>query len=324
MLLVEFERRHASRRRRRGAVASLAVARVHLSAELIDPGVRRGRGGDLLRAFGPPPCPRCTPAAAAGGPLAFVEDIGVAPDTLPDFITRAKAILKRADLTASFQIHVPTGQVHLRPFADLDDADDAAMLWPLAEELHGLAISLGGTVSAQHGTGIARTPWVVAAVRAAFPGLSRAEAPIRPARNFEPRQDRRPRPEPAAWPLRPSGPLSAAECHCPMNRLKGPDREVDTVAALGDKGLSDCRFRLQRLRRVPNEDAAQADVPHVSGRRTPNWPPPRGQRRTCFAPCSTCDRPSASDEATCESWPTCVSTARCARPSAPARRISRS
>ena len=32
--------------------------------------------------------------------------------------------------------------------------------WALADEIHTLALKLGGTISTQHGTGLARTPWV--------------------------------------------------------------------------------------------------------------------------------------------------------------------
>jgi FAD/FMN-containing dehydrogenase/Fe-S oxidoreductase len=93
-------------------------------------------------------------------PVAFIEDIGVPADSLPDFLTRAQDILKRFEVTGTFLVHALTGQVHTRPLLDLNDPTDRAKLWPVAEAVHGLALSLGGTVSTQHGTGIARTPWV--------------------------------------------------------------------------------------------------------------------------------------------------------------------
>ena len=69
-------------------------------------------------------------------------------------------ILQKFELTASFLVHVLAGQVHTRPFVDLDDPADRAKLWPLAEAVHTLALALGGTVSTQHGTGWpARRGW---------------------------------------------------------------------------------------------------------------------------------------------------------------------
>ena len=99
---------------------------------------------------------------SSGGqrPVAFVEDVGVPADSLPDFLTRVQDILKRFEVPGTFLVHALTGQVHTRPLLDLNDPADRAKLWPVAEAVHSLALSLGGTVSTQHGTGIARTPWV--------------------------------------------------------------------------------------------------------------------------------------------------------------------
>src|SRR5262249_36767333 len=93
-------------------------------------------------------------------PVAFVEDVGVPVDELGTYLHRVQEILKRHETTASFLIHAGTGQVHTRPFLDLQRSEDVSRLWAIADEIHGLALELGGTVSTQHGTGLARTPWV--------------------------------------------------------------------------------------------------------------------------------------------------------------------
>ncbi len=93
-------------------------------------------------------------------PLAFIEDVGVPVDRLSECLYGMQQILRRHQTTASFLVHAATGQVHARPFLDLRDPTDLAKIGPLAEEIHSLVLDLGGTVSAQHGTGLARTPWV--------------------------------------------------------------------------------------------------------------------------------------------------------------------
>jgi FAD/FMN-containing dehydrogenase/Fe-S oxidoreductase len=93
-------------------------------------------------------------------PLAFLEDIGVPPDTLPEYLHRVQDLLQRHELTASFLIHAGTGQVHMRPFLDLRRRDDVARMWTLAEDVYAVVLALGGTISSQHSTGLARTPWV--------------------------------------------------------------------------------------------------------------------------------------------------------------------
>src|SRR5207237_7710620 len=92
--------------------------------------------------------------------ITFVEDVGVPAERLAACLHGMQQLLRRHETTGSFPIHAATGQIHARPFLDLQDPRDAAKLGPLAEELHSLVLDMGGTVSAQHGTGLARTPWV--------------------------------------------------------------------------------------------------------------------------------------------------------------------
>ena len=81
-------------------------------------------------------------------------------EQLVRYVSGVAEILRRADLPGSFLIHVLAGQVHVRPLVDLDSPADRERMWAVAEQVHTLAIGLGGTISGQHGTGIARTPWV--------------------------------------------------------------------------------------------------------------------------------------------------------------------
>src|SRR5262249_15003265 len=102
-------------------------------------------------------------------PIAFVEDVGVPPERLAEGLHGIQQILRRQGTTASFLIHAATGQIHARPFLDLHDPLDVAKLGPLAEEIHGLVLDLGGTVSSQHGTGLARTGWMARQYGPLFP-----------------------------------------------------------------------------------------------------------------------------------------------------------
>jgi FAD/FMN-containing dehydrogenase/Fe-S oxidoreductase len=93
-------------------------------------------------------------------PIPLIEDVAVPVAELANFLHRTQDILQRHETTASFLIHAATGQVHTRPFLDLEEAEDVSRLWAIAEEVFGLVLDLGGTVSSQHGTGLARTAWV--------------------------------------------------------------------------------------------------------------------------------------------------------------------
>ncbi len=141
-------------------------------------------------------------AARGARPLAFIEDVGVPADSLPDFLTRVQDILKRFEVSGTFLIHALTGQVHTRPLMDLNDPADRAKLWPVAEAVHGLALALGGTVSTQHGTGIARTPWVERQYGPLVPVFRELKRVFDPKGILNPGKIIGPDPSREAWPLR--------------------------------------------------------------------------------------------------------------------------
>jgi FAD/FMN-containing dehydrogenase/Fe-S oxidoreductase len=93
-------------------------------------------------------------------PLPFVEDLAVPPSALTDFVTRLQNTLKRHQVTASLYGHVGHGQLHVRPFLDLSDAADVQKLEALAADLYTETLSVGGTISGEHGDGLSRTPFI--------------------------------------------------------------------------------------------------------------------------------------------------------------------
>jgi FAD/FMN-containing dehydrogenase/Fe-S oxidoreductase len=135
-------------------------------------------------------------------PLAFVEDIGVPVEVLPAYLHRVQEVLQRHETTASYLIHAGTGQVHMRPFLDLTKREDAARLWPLADEVYGLVLELGGTISTRNGTGLARTPWVSRQYPRLYPVFRKLKSIFDPRHLFNPGKIVGPAPGTPAWPLR--------------------------------------------------------------------------------------------------------------------------
>jgi FAD/FMN-containing dehydrogenase len=135
-------------------------------------------------------------------PVAFVEDVGVPPEALSHYLHRVQEILKEHETTASFLVHAGTGQVHTRPFLDLQLQQDISKLAVLAEKIHALALELGGTVSTQHGTGLARTPWVARQYGPLYGVFRQLKAIFDPHGIFNPGKIVDPDPTMAAWPLR--------------------------------------------------------------------------------------------------------------------------
>src|SRR5205085_5076758 len=92
--------------------------------------------------------------------------------------------------------------VHTRPFVDMQRADDLAKLWPIADEIYTLALQLGGTISTQHGTGLARTPWVAQQYGKLYPVFRKLKSIFDPRHLFNPGKIVGPAPGTPAWPLR--------------------------------------------------------------------------------------------------------------------------
>ena len=68
---------------------------------------------------------------------------------LPSYLHRVQEVLQTHETTASFLVHAATGQVHMRPFLDLQRREDVAKLWALADEVYDLVLELGGTISSR-------------------------------------------------------------------------------------------------------------------------------------------------------------------------------
>jgi FAD/FMN-containing dehydrogenase/Fe-S oxidoreductase len=135
-------------------------------------------------------------------PLAFVEDVGVPPELLPGYLRRVQEVLQRHETTASYLIHAATGQVHMRPFVEWRGPENAARLWALADEVYEIVLDLGGTISAQHGTGLARTPWVSRQAGPLFTVFRELKAIFDPRNLFNPGKIVGPPSAPSSWPLR--------------------------------------------------------------------------------------------------------------------------
>ncbi len=139
-----------------------------------------------------------------GGPPAVtgVEDVGVPPAELPNFLTQLQDVLQRHETTAAMLVHAAAGQVHLRPFLDPTNPADATRLWAIAEDTYALALGLGGTVSSRHGTGLARTPWVAKQYPRLAGVFRELKTVFDPREVFNPGNVIGPDPTRPAWPLR--------------------------------------------------------------------------------------------------------------------------
>jgi len=93
-------------------------------------------------------------------PIAFIEDAGVHPSRLGEYISRLREILEDNDAEASIYGHAGDGNLHVMVFLDLKKEEDVAKMARISEESCELVQRLKGTISAEHGDGLLRTPLV--------------------------------------------------------------------------------------------------------------------------------------------------------------------
>ncbi|MCF8144413.1 MAG: FAD-binding oxidoreductase [Deltaproteobacteria bacterium] len=92
--------------------------------------------------------------------VAISEDLGIPPTRIPEVITRAQEISKKYNLLITTFGHIGDGNVHTTFVTDMRSREEWDRLRPAADELADLALEMGGTVTAEHGTGLARNPYI--------------------------------------------------------------------------------------------------------------------------------------------------------------------
>ncbi len=97
-------------------------------------------------------------------PVAFVEDAAVRPRDLPAYVTSLQALMTRCGVRASYYGHAAAGLLHVRPMLDLHRAEDLKKYRQIADEVAVLVKQFKGSLSGEHGVGIARTEFLKAQV----------------------------------------------------------------------------------------------------------------------------------------------------------------
>jgi FAD/FMN-containing dehydrogenase/Fe-S oxidoreductase len=99
-----------------------------------------------------------TGCVGAKKPVAFIEDAAVRPAQLPEYVRGLQAIMQ--PLEASYYGHAASGLLHVRPVLDLHDPADLKKLRQVADQTSALVKQFKGSLSAEHGVGIARTEYM--------------------------------------------------------------------------------------------------------------------------------------------------------------------
>jgi FAD/FMN-containing dehydrogenase/Fe-S oxidoreductase len=183
----------------------------------------------------------------AARPVPYLDDVAVPPEELANYLPRVQDVLRRQEASAAFIIDAGTGRVRMYPFLDLQEARDAARLWPLADEVYQLVLSLGGTIASAEGTGLARMPWAVRQHGPLAPLMRAVKAVFDPRHMFNPGKVVPSPAQPPGWPLRGRGKPVLREVPLALAWEPGAAQ----AEALGCHGCGDCRSTAPNVRMCP-------------------------------------------------------------------------
>lgn len=92
--------------------------------------------------------------------LAVVNDVGVPPENLAPFVAEAEQVFARHQLTALIYGHAGSGNLHLRPLFDITLPGLAGRIRDLADDIYESVLRHDGTITAEHGMGRLRAPYL--------------------------------------------------------------------------------------------------------------------------------------------------------------------
>jgi FAD/FMN-containing dehydrogenase len=92
--------------------------------------------------------------------LSVINDVGIDPAGLPGFISDLQKVFKRHETETLIYGHAGSGNLHLRPLFDLSRPGLKNRIRKLADDVYGVVFRYGGTITAEHGMGRLRAPYL--------------------------------------------------------------------------------------------------------------------------------------------------------------------
>jgi FAD/FMN-containing dehydrogenase/Fe-S oxidoreductase len=93
-------------------------------------------------------------------PVAFIEDCAIPVQKLGDFVRDVERILSAHETEGGIYAHASAGCLHIRPILNLKTRRGVTDLRSISEAVLALTLKLGGTMSSEHGDGLARSEFL--------------------------------------------------------------------------------------------------------------------------------------------------------------------
>ena len=166
MLLIEAEGDHDTLPNVLAALAAAAEGDGLLSLDVASDGLARDRLWAARRALSP-----ALRSIAAGK---INEDVVVPVSRIPDLVAGVEALAEEFNLTCVVFGHAGNGNLHVNILYHPDDADENARAHAALPKVFALALQLGGTLSGEHGIGLAKRDFMPQAFSAGTLATMRA------------------------------------------------------------------------------------------------------------------------------------------------------
>ena len=93
-------------------------------------------------------------------PQEFVEDTGVPPERLGEYTRRFEEIVQRHGTTTGYFGHAGQGCLHIRVDLNVKRGEDRERMARIARDVAELVVEFGGSLSGEHGDGLARSEFL--------------------------------------------------------------------------------------------------------------------------------------------------------------------
>ncbi|MCP4711490.1 MAG: FAD-binding protein [Planctomycetes bacterium] len=94
-------------------------------------------------------------------PIAFIEDVSVPVEVLPEYIDKVLTFCRKRDVPVAMYAHASVGTIHVRPILNLKDQADIDHMKAIAAFVFNLVPQYGGSMSGEHGDGRNRSPFLL-------------------------------------------------------------------------------------------------------------------------------------------------------------------
>lgn len=100
------------------------------------------------------------PSLTRLGPLTVLEDVTVPRARIAEMVARIETIAARHELVIATFGHAGDGNLHPTCVLDPDDGDSCQRMRAAFEQIFDAAVRLGGTITGEHGVGLAKLPYL--------------------------------------------------------------------------------------------------------------------------------------------------------------------